>query len=83
MSHKKSAEFVDQFIDVVTLNLNKGYTVRFRLFGTFSIKHKNARVGRNPKTMIEAPIPERNVIKFKVAPTLKKRINDNISFFND
>ncbi len=70
---------VDNFIDIICKTLEEGRQVNIRLFGKFYSKKKNQRIGRNPKTMKEAVIPARKVVKFKVAPTLKKRINSNIN----
>ncbi len=69
---------VADIFNLIRENLQKGNPVKLRMFGTFSTKRKNKRVGRNPKNMVEAEIPARTVVKFKVAPTLKKKINDNI-----
>ncbi len=74
----KASTMVDQAIEIMAEAIKVDKTIKIRLFGTFSTKSKNARIGRNPKTMIEATIPARKVVKFKVAPTLKKRINGNI-----
>ena len=74
----KASTVVDQIIDTIINAIRNDQIVKIRLFGTFTTKNKNARIGRNPKTMIEAEIPARKVVKFKVAPTLKKRINSNI-----
>ncbi len=74
-----ASAIVDKFIDILCNSLTEGKQIKIRLFGLFYSKKKNKRIGRNPKTMKEAIIPERNVVKFKVAPTLKKRINSNIS----
>lgn len=74
----RSLDIVDQVFDSLVGELADNGTAKLRLFGTFSTKRKNARVGRNPKSLVEAIIPERIVVKFKVAPTLKKRINNNI-----
>lgn len=74
----KASEIVDNIIDSLSSAIINNKLVKVRLFGLFFTKQKNQRTGRNPKTMIEATIPARKVVKFKVAPTLKKRINDNI-----
>jgi integration host factor subunit alpha len=74
----QAATLVDQIFDQMVSAINKGKKIKIRMFGTFYSKKKNQRVGRNPKTMKEAVIPARQVVKFKVAPTLKKRINSNI-----
>ena len=74
----QAALLVDQVVGKMVAAINEGKQVKIRMFGTFYSKKKNKRVGRNPKTMKEAVIPARQVVKFKVAPTLKKRINSNI-----
>lgn len=79
----KALDLVDQVFTSMTEYLIAGEAVKIRLFGSFSTKHKNARVGRNPKSLKEALIPERTVVKFKVAPTLKKRINTNIHLISN
>ena len=75
----KTSQIVDSIIDLLSGYICDENEVKIRLFGTFSSKSKAERIGRNPKTMEEAKIPARKVIKFKVATTLKKRINDNIN----
>lgn len=75
----QGAKIVDKLFDAIIDNIKKGNQVKLRLFGIFYSKKKNSRIGRNPKTMKEATIPARQVMKFKIAPTLKKRINSNIN----
>lgn len=74
----KASVIIDQIIASLTKHICDNKNVKIRLFGSFSTKHKNARVGRNPKNMQEVEILERTIPRFKIAPTLKKRINDNI-----
>ncbi|MDF3047956.1 MAG: ihfA [Candidatus Midichloriaceae bacterium] len=74
----RALEIVDDVFESLVDELCDNGVAKLRLFGTFSTKKKNARIGRNPKSLVEAIIPERIVVKFKVAPTLKKRINTNI-----
>lgn len=78
LSIQSSSTIVDKFIEKIRTSLKEGKEVKIRLFGQFYSKEKNQRMGRNPKTMQEAIIPARKVVKFKVAPTLKKRINNTI-----
>jgi integration host factor subunit alpha len=78
MPINKALDVVDQVFDSLISALSENNLIKLRLFGTFSTKRKNARIGRNPKSLVEAVIPERKVVKFKVAPTLKKRVNSNI-----
>lgn len=74
----RALAIVDQIFDNLIKALLDDKTVKIRLFGTFNTKHKTSRIGRNPKSLVEAIIPERKVVKFKVAPTLKKMVNSNI-----
>jgi integration host factor subunit alpha len=78
----KSSKIVDQLVNIMILAINDDKEVKIRKFGSFKTRKKNERIGRNPKTMVHAKIPARRVIKFKVAPTLKKRINSNIHQIN-
>ena len=56
--------------------LVRGETVKISSFGTFSVRQKNERVGRNPKTGTEVPIPPRRVLVFRPSHVLKDRINE-------
>ncbi len=78
MPINQALRLVDQVFDELTNAIIDGSEIKIRLFGSFSTKQKNPRIGRNPKSLVEALIPARRVVKFKVAPTLKKRINSNI-----
>lgn len=78
LSMKEAAMLVDQIIDSMSDAVLADKMVKIRLFGIFSTRQKKERMGRNPKTMVEAVIAARKVLKFKPAPTLKKRINANI-----
>jgi integration host factor subunit alpha len=74
----KSSLILDEIINIIVGSVKSNKQVKIRLFGSFYTKRKSERIGRNPKTMEEARIPARTVVKFKVAPTLKKKINSNI-----
>lgn len=74
----RASHLVDQFLDTLVDAVCKNRPIKIRLFGTFVTRLKKARIGRNPKTLEQAQIPARKIVKFKVAPTLKKRINSNI-----
>ena len=54
--------------------LVRGEQVKLSSFGTFSVRDKNARVGRNPKTGQEAPIPPRRVLTFRPSHLMKERV---------
>lgn len=75
----RASKIVDRIIDCISDGLIEGKEVKIRLFGSFLRKAKNSRTGRNPVTMEEVLIPARTVVKFRVASTLRKRINNNIN----
>ena len=75
-SKKISENILDDFLDIILENLLKNKKVKISNFGTFILKKKNKRIGRNPKTKEEKIISERNVILFKPSKELKNYIND-------
>jgi integration host factor subunit alpha len=75
LSRKESAALVEQVLDEITDRLVAGEPVRLSSFGSFSVRHKGERIGRNPKTGVEVPIKERRVLVFKSSNLLKSRIN--------
>src|SRR5579863_5352876 len=75
LSRKESAALVEQVLDEITDRLVAGEPVRLSSFGSFSVRHKGERIGRNPKTGVEVPIKERRVLVFKSSNLLKARIN--------
>lgn len=75
LSRKESAALVEMVLDEVTKRLVAGESVRLSAFGSFNVRHKGRRVGRNPKTGVEVPIRERRVLVFKSSNLLKARIN--------
>jgi integration host factor subunit alpha len=70
---------VDAVIDEVALALENEETVKLSSFGTFSLRRKKQRVGRNPKTGIEVPITARTVLSFNASNLLKAKVNDYLS----
>ncbi len=77
ISKKVIEVLVDDFFDIVINNLIRNKIVKISNFGTFYLKNKKQRLGRNPKTKEEAVISKRNVITFKSSKELKKYINYN------
>ena len=75
LSLAEAKKFVDLFFDTIKEQLNLGKTVKLSGFGTFDIVQTKERVGRNPKTMEEFPIPSKRKVKFTVSPKVKKSIN--------
>ena len=72
-----SSLFVDSFFETLSKQLIENKKVKLTNFGTFLTSDKRERIGRNPKTKIEAKIKQRKVIKFKPSLTFKKKVNNN------
>jgi len=70
-----SSILVDDFFESVIKELIKTKKIKFSSFGTFEVLEKNERIGRNPKTMVEAKITARKVIKFKPSILFKQKLN--------
>lgn len=76
VSRNESAVFVERILEEISSSLERGETVKISSFGTFSIRDKKLRMGRNPKTGEEVPIEPRRVVTFRASHVLKDRIND-------
>lgn len=75
LSRTEAAEIVDAVLDAIADAAVRGENVKLSSFGTFSVRQKGERLGRNPKTGEETPISERRVITFRASHILKSRIN--------
>ena len=75
LSRKDSNDILDMILDEMTNELVKGNDVKLSSFGTFALRNKKARAGRNPKTGVEAVISPRRVISLKPSQTMRKIIN--------
>ena len=74
-SRKECLEFVNDIIEIIIDGLQKQGIVKIHNFGTFKMKRKNSRIGRNPKTKEEVLIADRNVITFKASKNILKIVN--------
>ena len=74
-SKKMSESILDDILSDIVENLKKHKVVKISNFGTFSIRFKKSRVGRNPRTKEEKIIKERNVVLLKASKEFKKFIN--------
>ena len=74
-SKQMSEHLIDEFFSLITLNLKKEKKLKLTKFGTFFIKSKKSRIGRNPKTKEDKVISERNVVLFKPSKEFKEFIN--------
>ena len=77
LSKKDCLEIVNQIIEIIILGLQENNLVKIHNFGTFKLKRKGSRIGRNPKTKEEVIIPDRNVITFKPSKNLINFINNS------
>ncbi len=75
LSRSESAALVESFLNEISKCLERGETVKLSSFGSFVVRQKNERIGRNPKTGEEVPIPPRKVLVFKPSNVLKNKIN--------
>ena len=75
LSRKDSNDILDMILDEIVKELSNGKDVKLSSFGTFSLRDKKERSGRNPKTGVEAVISSRRVISFKPSQTMRKVIN--------
>ncbi len=74
-SKQISENLIDDFFQTIIENLSKEQILKISKFGTFSIRKKKSRVGRNPKTKKETVISERNVVLFKPSKNFKNFVN--------
>ena len=74
-SKQISEHLIDEFFFLITLNLKKEKKLKLTKFGTFFIRSKKSRIGRNPKTKEHKIISERNVVLFKPSKEFKEFIN--------
>lgn len=78
LSRSESSELVEQVLDEVCTNLVAGTNVKVSSFGSFVLRNKGQRVGRNPKTGKEVAIEPRTVLTFRPSQLLRARINGGI-----
>ena len=71
LSLSESSMMIEEIFEFILNELEKGDDVKISSFGTFSVRHKKSRIGRNPKTGVEVPITERNVVSFSSSNVLK------------
>tara|TARA_Y100000996_G_scaffold345774_1_gene283777 strand:+ start:59 stop:355 length:297 start_codon:yes stop_codon:yes gene_type:complete len=76
-SKKISETLLDDIFEIILKNIIKHKKVKISKFGTFTLRRKAQRIGRNPKTKENKIISERNVILFKASKDFKKYINNN------
>ena len=75
LSRHESSLLVESILEHISTSLIKGETVKISSFGTFSTREKKSRIGRNPKTGIEAEINARRVITFRPSNLMKNKVD--------
>ena len=76
-SKKISENLLESILDSLIINLKKNKKIKISKFGTFSLRKKNSRMGRNPLTKEKKIISDRNVVLFKPSKEFKNLVNSN------
>ncbi|TNE37209.1 MAG: integration host factor subunit alpha [Alphaproteobacteria bacterium] len=79
LSRTESADLVESVLENIASHLVAGETVKLSSFGSFSVRQKGGRIGRNPKTGEEVPISPRRVLTFRPSHVLKDNVNKALS----
>ena len=79
LTKKDCNDLVNDIIEEIILGLNKHKIVKIHNFGTFKLRRKNARIGRNPKTKEDVTIAPRNVISFIPSRHVLKKLNESMN----
>jgi len=79
LSRNESADLVESVLGEISDALARGEMVKISSFGSFGVRHKGKRVGRNPKTGKEVPIEPREVLVFRASHVLKEQINTSLA----
>lgn len=78
LPRNESQELVELVLGEISLTLSRGENVKLSSFGSFGVRDKGQRVGRNPKTGEEVPITPRRVLVFRPSNIMKDRINNGL-----
>ena len=75
LSLNESARLLDMVLEEISKALEKGDSVKLSSFGSFVVRNKKMRMGRNPKTGVDVPISPRRILSFHPSHTLKNQVN--------
>ncbi|MGY8985807.1 MAG: integration host factor subunit alpha [Sphingomonadales bacterium] len=78
LSRNESSELVETVLAEIADSLVKGENIKISSFGSFLVRQKGGRIGRNPKTGEEVPIEPRRVLSFRPSHVMKTKINDSL-----
>jgi integration host factor subunit alpha len=79
LSRNESAALLETVLERMSAALEAGESVKISAFGSFVVRQKGKRVGRNPKTGVEVPILPRKVLSFRPSQVLKARLNGGVA----
>ena len=79
LSRNESADLLETVLERISTALEAGESVKISGFGTFSVRQKGRRIGRNPKTGQEVPILPRRVLVFRPSHVLRARVNGAVA----
>jgi integration host factor subunit alpha len=82
LNKREAKEFVDLFFEQIRQALEIGESVKLSGFGGFTIREKNSRPGRNPKTGEEVPVSARRVVTYRASQKVREQISDNTTTIN-
>jgi integration host factor subunit alpha len=83
LSRNESAALLETVLERMSAALEAGEPVKVSAFGSFVVRQKGKRVGRNPKTGVEVPIQPRKVLSFRPSQVLKARLNPGLAVGRD
>ena len=78
LNKREAKEFIELFFEEIRTALENGDNVKFSGFGSFSVRDKPQRPGRNPKTGEEIPVSARRVVTYKASQKIKDRVAGNV-----
>ena len=83
LNKREAKEFVELFFEEIRTALENGDSVKFSGFGSFSVRDKPQRPGRNPKTGEEVPVSARRVVTYKASQKLKDRVAGSVNMLEN
>ena len=82
LNKREAKEFVELFFEQIRQALEVGESVKLSGFGGFTIREKNSRPGRNPKTGELVPVSARRVVTYRASQKVREQISDNTAMIN-
>ena len=83
LNKREAKEFVELFFEEIRTALESGDSVKFSGFGSFSVRDKPRRPGRNPKTGEEVPVSARRVVTYKASQKIKDRVAGSVKMIEN